>query len=118
MCPASLSSLTQHELPAFAAVHRAEAPLLLRAGAVLSINIFFQRGAQQQTRRTPLLLWNDGTDRRTYRRTLDRFTYSALHTLRAVSVGDVGPYTSAFVTWRRACTTSTEDCFETAQILL
>jgi len=39
-----------------------------------SINISCPHGAQQQTRRTPLLLLIDETDRRTDRWTFDRFT--------------------------------------------
>jgi len=37
------------------------------------IDFSWPRGAQQQARRTPLLLSIDGTDRQTDRRTLDRF---------------------------------------------
>ena len=39
-------------------------------------------GAQQQIGRTPLLLSIDGTDRRTDREKLDRFTDPAQHTMR------------------------------------
>jgi len=42
-------------LPAFAAAERRR---------LLSVDISCPRGAQQQTRRTPLLLSIDGTDRR------------------------------------------------------
>jgi len=42
--------------------------------------------AQQQTRRTPLLLSIDGTDRQSDGRTPDRYTYPAPHTTQAVSV--------------------------------
>jgi len=55
-------------LPACAAERRAADP---RCGAVaagrpaLSINMSSLYGAQQQTRRMPLLRSNDGTDRRT-----------------------------------------------------
>jgi len=53
-------------LPAFAAERRAAAPLLPSARRPpLSIDISCPRGAQQQTRRTPLLLSIDGTDGRT-----------------------------------------------------
>jgi len=61
-------------LPAFAAEHRAAAPMLLSHGAhcttfaacpQLLIDISCLQGAQQQTRCTPLLLPIDGTDRRT-----------------------------------------------------
>ena len=55
----------------------------------LQIDIFCQRGAQQQTRRTPLLLSIDGTDGRTDGRTLGRFTYPAPHTARAVSTASL-----------------------------
>jgi len=58
-------------LPAFTAERRAAAPLLLNLAAAgtprqrsqLSIDISCPRGAQQQTRRPPLLLSIDGTDR-------------------------------------------------------
>jgi len=56
----------QHGLPAFAAERRAAAPLLLDAQrSPLSIDISCQHGAQQQSRRTPLLRdgidgWTDG----------------------------------------------------------
>jgi len=52
-------------LPAFAAERRASAPGCGAAVAgrpALSINIFCAYGAQQQTRRTPLLRSTDGTD--------------------------------------------------------
>jgi len=42
-------------------------------------------GAQQQTRRPPLLLSIDGTDRRTDGRTLDRYLNRAAHIARAAS---------------------------------
>ena len=52
----------------------AAAPLLLSAGTcLLSIDMSCPHGAQQQTRRTPLLLSIDGTDRRTEGRTPDRY---------------------------------------------
>jgi len=50
---------------AFAAERRAAAPLLLDARRSLSIDVFCQRDAFQQTRRKLLLLSNDGTDRQT-----------------------------------------------------
>jgi len=54
---------------------RAAAPRLVGARRLPpSIDISRQHGAQQQTRRTPRLRSNDGTDRRTDGRTLDRFT--------------------------------------------
>jgi len=75
-------------LPAFAAEHRA-ADLGCGAAAAgcpaLSINIFCAYGAQQQTRRTPLLRLTDGTDWLTDRRTPDRFIDPAPHTMRTVS---------------------------------
>jgi len=52
-------------LPAFAAERRAAAPGCGAAAAgrpTLSIHIFCAYGAQQQTRRTPLLRLTDGTD--------------------------------------------------------
>jgi len=53
-------------LSAFAAERRAAASLLLGARrAPLSIDISNPNGTQQQTRRTPLLRSNDGTDTRT-----------------------------------------------------
>ena len=45
-----------------------------------------EQGAQQQTRRPPLLLTIDETDRRTDGRTLDRYTDPAPHTMRVVSI--------------------------------
>ena len=51
---------------------------------LLSIDISFPRGAQQQTRRTQLLLSNDG--RRTDGQTFDRFIDLTPHTVRAVSL--------------------------------
>jgi len=71
-------------LPAFAAERHAAAPLLLHGRPPLSTDISSPHGAQQQTRRTPLLLSNDGTDRRTDGRTLDRFIDHAPHTVLAV----------------------------------
>ena len=54
------------------------------------------QGAQQQTRRTPLLLSINGTDRRTDAqtdgRTPDRYTDPAPHTFRAVSASDINVY--------------------------
>jgi len=81
-------------LPAFAAERRAAAPLLLSVPAagtrrrrLLSIDIFCQRGAQQQTRCTPLLLLNDGTDGRADRRTdAHRFVDPAPRDMRARGV--------------------------------
>jgi len=53
-------------LPAFAAVRRAAVPLLLGARRPpLPIDISCPHSVQQQTRRTPLLLSNDETERRT-----------------------------------------------------
>jgi len=52
-------------LPAFAAERRAAAPGCGAAAAgrlALLIDIFCAYGAQQQTRRTPLLRSTDGTD--------------------------------------------------------
>jgi len=57
-------------LPTFAAEHR----------RLLVIDISCPRGAQQQTRRTPLLLSIDGTDGRT----LDRYIDPVLRTMRTV----------------------------------
>ena len=59
-------------LPAFAVERRAAAPGYGDAAdghQVLSIDIFCAYGAQQQTRRTPLLRLTDGTDWLTDRRT-------------------------------------------------
>jgi len=63
VCVRPRSSAVNTTLPAFAAERR----------RLLSIDISWQRGAQQQTRRTPLLLSIDGTDGQTDGRTLDRF---------------------------------------------
>jgi len=64
-------------LPAFATERR----------RLLSADIACPRGAQQQSRHTPLLLSIDGTDRRTDGRTLERFIDPVLHT-----VGNGSPY--------------------------
>ena len=53
---------------------------------LFSIAICCPRGAQQQTRLTALLLLIDGTDRRTYGRTLDHFIDPAPHAMWAVSI--------------------------------
>jgi len=69
-------------LPAFAAERRAAAPLLLSAGVCCrsvvqqSIDISCPRGAQQQTRHTPLLLLISGTDRRRDKWALERLLAS------------------------------------------
>jgi len=70
-------------LPAFAAERRAAALLyqLLRRPPPSNIDRYLLP-AQQQTRRTPKLLSNDGTDRRT--RTPDCCTDPAPDTVRAV----------------------------------
>jgi len=75
-----VNSAVKTTLPVFAAVRRSAAPLLLSTGAChRSIS---PGGDQEQNRRMPLLLSNDGTDRRTDgrtdRRTLDRFIDLAL----------------------------------------
>ena len=72
-----------------------QAPLLLSTGACswyttlrrqLSIDISCPQDAQQQTRRPPLLLPIDGTDRRSDRQTDARpFHRPCSHTMRAVS---------------------------------
>jgi len=75
-------------LLAFAAESRAAAPLLVRARRLPpSIDLSCLHGAQQQTRRTPRLWWNDGRwDIQTDRRTLDRFIDAASPSVRALSV--------------------------------
>jgi len=60
-----VNSAVNMTLPAFAAECRAADPGCSAAAAgrpALSIDIFCTNGAQQQTRRTPLLRWTDGTD--------------------------------------------------------
>ena len=52
----------------------------------LSIDISGPHDAQQQTRRPPLLLSIDGTDRRTDRRTPDRYIDPAVRPMRARAV--------------------------------
>jgi len=71
----STHSLT-HSLTTFAAKRR----------RLLSIDISYLRSAQQQTRRTLLLLSIDGTDGQINGQTLDRFRNPDPHTMRAVSV--------------------------------
>jgi len=67
------SSAVNMTLPAFAGKRRAAAPLLLGARRPpLSIDISCPHGAQQQTRRTPMLMSSDG--RRTDRQTDGRST--------------------------------------------
>jgi len=74
-------------LPAFAAKRRATAPFAAeRRRPPLSTDISCPPGAQQQTRRTPQRLSNDGTDRRTDGRTWDRYVEPAAHTVRAVAM--------------------------------
>jgi len=81
------SSAVNMTLPAFAGKRRAAAPLLLGARRPpLSIDISCQHGAQQQTRRTPMLMSIDGrrtgrqTDGQTDGRTIDRSIDPAPHT--------------------------------------
>ena len=60
-----VNSVVSMTLPAFAAERRAAAPGCGAAAAgrpALSIDIFCAYGAQQQTRRTPLLRLSDWTD--------------------------------------------------------
>jgi len=77
-------------LPAFAAERRAaSAPAAGTRRRQLSIDISYPQNAQQQTRRQPLLLSIDGTDRRTYGRTLDRFIDPAPRTIHTGSVNNV-----------------------------
>jgi len=87
---ASYLSYVNITLPAFAAERRAAAPLLHaeRRRKQLSIDVSCRRGAEQQTRRTPLLLSNDGTDRQTDGRTRERFIDPAPHTGRAVTIAN------------------------------
>ena len=71
------SSVLNMMLSAFGAEHS-----LLSADACspqLSIDIFCQHGDHQQTRRPPLLMSIDGTDRRKDGRTPDRYVDPALH---------------------------------------
>jgi len=68
VCVQLPTSAVNTTLPEFAAEHRAEAPLLLSAGACCrgaeqqSIDISCSSGAQWQTRRTPLLRSIDRTE--------------------------------------------------------
>jgi len=81
-------------LLAFAAERRAAAPLLVGArGACrvrcvppLSTDIACPQDAQQQTRRKPLVLSIDGTDRRTDGHTPSLHIDPAAHTMRVESV--------------------------------
>jgi len=76
-------------LPAFAAERRAAALLLLGARCPpLSVDrlISCPHTAQQQTRRTPLLLSNDKTEKRTERRTDARRFIDSAQQMRAVSI--------------------------------
>jgi len=84
-----LNSAVNMALPAFAAEHRAAArwaPGVCRCQSISPAST----GAQQQTRRTPLLRSNDGTNRRTDGetdgRTPDRYIDPAPHTVRAVPI--------------------------------
>jgi len=86
-------------LPSFAAERRAADPGCGAAAAgrpALSSDIFCAYGAQQQTRRTPLLRLTDG---QMDGRTPDRFIDPAPHTMRTVSksesscqIADVQPH--------------------------
>jgi len=51
----------------------------------LLIDISCPQGAQHQTRRTPLLLSINGTDRQRDGRTPDRYIHPAVHTVGSVS---------------------------------
>jgi len=78
-------------LPAFAAEHRAAAPLLPTAGACCCMAptaVSCPRRAQQQTRWPPLLLPTDGTDRQTDGWTLYHYIDSAPHTMQAESINE------------------------------
>jgi len=87
-------------LPAFAAERRAAA---MCCGAIaagrpappLSIDISYPHGAQQQTRRTPLLRSNDRIDPRTP----DRYMDLAAHTMWAVTINSARCRPAADTVW-------------------
>jgi len=82
-----VNSAVNVTLPAFAAERRAAVLLLLGVRRPpLSINISCSHGAQQQSRGTPLLRSNDGTDKRTDGRTPNRYTDYAPHNMRPVPI--------------------------------
>ena len=83
-----VNSAISMALCAFAAERRAAAPLILGARCLpLSIDISGPHGDQQQTRHTPLLRSNDGTDgRRDGRTDALPLVDPAPHTMRAVPV--------------------------------
>jgi len=83
-----VNSAISMALRAFAAERRAAAPLILGARCLpLSIDISGPHGDQQQTRHTPLLRSNDGTDgRRDGRTDALPLVDPAPHTMRAVPV--------------------------------
>ena len=70
MTPPSALDMT---LPAFTAERRRACSTTLAARPQLSIDICCPQGAQQQTRRPPLLLLIDGTDRQTDGHKPDRY---------------------------------------------
>jgi len=80
--PPSALSIT---LPAFAAERRRTYSTTPAARPQLSIHISRRQGAQQQTRRLPLLLSIDGTKGRTDGRTLDRYIDPVPHAMRAAA---------------------------------
>ena len=77
-------------LPAFAAERWRLHSTAPAARPQLFIDVSCRQGAQQQTRRPPLLLSIDGTDKRTERwtdgRTYDRYIDSVWHIMRATSI--------------------------------
>jgi len=95
VCVQPATAAVNVTLPAFVAA----VPLLLGAWhQPLSIDIRIPLGAQQQTRRTPLLRSIDGTDRRTDGCTPDRYIDPALHTMRTVSIRQYNHYKEGKIT--------------------
>jgi len=90
-CVQPLSSALSVTLPAFHAERRRRVALHGSAARPrLSVDISCRLGAQQQTRRPPLLMSINVTERRTDRRTdgrtPDRYLDPAAHTMLAVSI--------------------------------
>jgi len=81
-----VNSAVNVTLPAFAAERRAAVLLLGVRRPPLSINISCSHGAQQQSRGTPLLRSNDGTEKRTDGRTPNRYTDYVPHNMRPVPI--------------------------------
>jgi len=64
--------------------------MMMKAGTGFNYRSMSVAGPQQQTRRPPLLVSIDGTDRRTDRRTTDRFMTLTAYYAGCMINGDAG----------------------------